>query len=98
MNFTKFNDRAMVINADACSAVDRITEEADIIFMDPPYVEHAEVKVLQFLANWKYLDEDAVIVVECDLEADFDFVEGIGLEVYKIKEYKTCQHVFIRRK
>lgn len=99
LNHTKLADKATVLKQDVLFALQNsIHETVDVIFMDPPYVEHAEVQVLQFLASWKYLDEDAIIVVECDLEADFDFIEGIGLEVYKIKEYKTCQHVFIRRR
>ncbi len=98
LNHTKLADKAVVFKQDALFALQNsIQEPVDVIFMDPPYVQHEENRILPFLATWKWLSEDAVIVVECDLNADFDFVESLGLEVYKVKKYKTCQHVFIRR-
>ena len=97
LNFTKFNDKAMVINADACSAVDRITEEADIIFMDPPYEQEHEKRVLSMLAGMKYVTEDTLIIVEASLRTDFDYLEALGLQVLKEKKYKTNKHVYISR-
>ena len=97
LNFTKFNDRALVINSDACSAIDRITDEADIIFMDPPYNMGHEKKVLSCLKDMKFVTEDTMIIVEASLETDFDFALDFGFEVYKEKRYKTNKHVFLRR-
>ena len=31
-------------------------------------------------------------------DADFEFLNDYSLEIFKIKEYKTNKHVFIRKK
>lgn len=95
LNFTKFNDKAMVINADACSAVDRITEEADIIFMDPPYESGLDVAVLRLLKNASCVTEDTLIIVEASVNRDLTEFEECGFEVAKEKKYKTNKHVFL---
>ncbi|MBR5317078.1 MAG: 16S rRNA (guanine(966)-N(2))-methyltransferase RsmD [Lachnospiraceae bacterium] len=98
LNFTKFNDKAMVINADACSAVDRINEEADIIFMDPPYESGLDVAVLRILKNAVCVTEDTLIIVEASIERDIKEFEDCGFEVAKEKKYKTNKHVFLYKK
>lgn len=95
LNFTKFNDKAMVINADVCSAVDRITEEADIIFMDPPYESGLDVAVLRLLRDAKCVTEDTLIIVEATLNRDLKEFEDCGFVVSKEKKYKTNKHVFL---
>ena len=97
LNFTKFNDKAMVINADACSAIDRINEEADIIFMDPPYESGLDVAVLRLLRNAVCVTEDTLIIVEANLDRDLKEFEECGFMVSKEKKYKTNKHVFIRK-
>ena len=95
--FTKFNDKAMVINADVCSAVDRINEEADIIFMDPPYESGLDVAVLRLLKNAACVTEDTLIIVEATLNRDLKEFEDCGFTVTKEKKYKTNKHVFLRK-
>ena len=97
LNFTKFNDKAMVINADACSAIDRINEEADIIFMDPPYESGLDVAVLRLLRNAVCVTEDTLIIVEANLDRDLQEFEECGFMVSKEKKYKTNKHVFLRK-
>lgn len=95
LNFTKFNDRAMVISADVCSAVDRITEEADIIFMDPPYESGLDTAVLRLLKNSTCVTEDTLIIVEAILDRDVKEFENCGFLVSKEKKYKSNKHVFL---
>lgn len=95
LNFTKFNDKAMVINADVCSAVDRIREEADIIFMDPPYESGLDVAVLRLLKNASCVTADTLIIVEAALNRDIKEFEECGFYVSKEKKYKTNKHVFL---
>lgn len=95
LNFTKFNDKAMVINADACSSIDRINEEADIIFMDPPYESGLDVAVLRLLRNAVCVTEDTLIIVEASLNRDLKEFEECGFMVSKEKKYKTNKHVFL---
>ena len=85
----------MVINADACSAIDRITEEADIIFMDPPYESGLDVAVLRLLRNAKCVTPDTLIIVEATLERDVEEFTSLGFELSKEKKYKTNKHVFL---
>ena len=95
LNFTKFNDKAMVINADVCSAVDRLREEADIIFMDPPYESGLDVAVLRLLKNASCVTEDTLIIVEAALNRDLVEFEECGFYVSKEKKYKSNKHVFL---
>ena len=87
----------MVINADVCSAVDRINEEADIIFMDPPYESGLDVAVLRLLKNAACVTEDTLIIVEATLNRDLKEFEDCGFTVTKEKKYKTNKHVFLRK-
>lgn len=95
LQFTKLNNNSMIINGDACSAVDRITEEADIIFMDPPYGSGLDVSVLSLLKNAVCVTEDTLIIVEAARDRDISEFEACGFEVSKEKVYKTNKHVFL---
>lgn len=96
--FTKFADRAIVIKQDAVSALHSIFEkEADIIFMDPPYHQDHEKRVLAQLSQMKYVTEDTLIIVEADVHTDFSYLDSLGFRIEKEKTYKTNKHVFIRK-
>ena len=97
--FTKFADHAIVLKQDAVSALHSIFEkEVDIIFMDPPYGQDHEKRVLAQLSSMKYVTEDTLIVVEADLYTDFSYLEDFGFCLEKEKRYKTNRHMFIRKK
>lgn len=99
LKFTRFTDKATVLKQDVISALSGISEkEADIIFMDPPYDLSFEKRVLEALADKKYVTENTVIVVEASLKTDFSYLDDLGFEVFKEKKYKTNKHMFIRRK
>lgn len=95
LNFTKFSDKAMVINADVCSAIDRITEEADIIFMDPPYDSGLDLTVLRLLKNSVCVTEDTLIIIEAELHRELKEFEDCGYMVSKEKKYKSNKHLFL---
>ncbi len=97
--FTKFADRAIVLKQDAVSALHSIYEkEVDIIFMDPPYGQDHERRILTQLANMKYVTEDTLIIVESSLDTDFSYLEELGFALEREKTYKTNRHLFIKRK
>lgn len=99
LKFTKFTDKATVLKQDVISALQGISEkEVDVIFMDPPYDQLYEKKVLEALTTKKYVTEDTLIVVEASLNTDFSYLDKMGYEVMKEKKYKTNKHMFIRRK
>ena len=96
LKFTRLAEQATVLRQDVLSALDSIHEkEADVIFMDPPYNEGYEKKVLQCLLDKKYVTDQTLIVVETSLQMDFSYVETLGYRIQKEKCYKTNKHVFI---
>ena len=68
----------------------------DIIFMDPPYDNELEKRVLTLLADSCLINEDTIIIVEASLQTDFSYLDDLGLELFREKKYKNNQHVFIR--
>lgn len=94
--FTKFTDRAIVLKQDACAGLSGIFEKSvDVIFMDPPYNQEQEKRVLEQLSRMKYVTEDTLIVVEASLETDFSYLNELGFTLQKEKKYKTNKHVFL---
>ncbi len=54
LKFTRFEDRAVVLRQDAVAALTGISEkEVDILFMDPPYGQEQERRVLEGLRNMR---------------------------------------------
>lgn len=97
--FTKFADRAIVLKQDAYAALNSIDEnQVDIIFMDPPYNQEHEKRILSMLGSMNYVTEDTLIVVEAELKTDFSYLEEYGFEIYKEKCYKTNKHLFLNKK
>lgn len=96
---THFEDKATIFMQDAVSAAMLIHEShLDIVFMDPPYDKGLEAELLSVLRNRPYVDEDTLFVIEARLDTSFDFLDGIGYEAVRIKEYKSNKHVFCRIK
>ena len=99
--FTKLADRAQVLSADAVQAVGMLERQGqafDVIFMDPPYGKLLEKAVLERLAGSPLMDDDTMVIVESDLDTNFDYLVDLGLELYKTKKYKTNKHTFIYRR
>lgn len=96
---TRLEDRALTFQKDVLYFIKAyLNEVPDIIFLDPPFKEHLEDKVLPLLIEENKISMDTIVIVECNLDANFDYLDDLGLEIYKVKNYKTNQHVFIRRK
>jgi len=70
----------------------------DVIFMDPPYNQLLEKEILLTLQNSNIVYCDTIIVIEASLKTDFDYLEDTRFRIFKKKEYKTNQHVFIEIK
>ena len=97
---THLAEGAMVMACDVMTALRRLEGTSDpfgIVFMDPPYDQSLEKQVLSYLADSKLITEETTIVVEASLETDFADVRQMGFLIYKIKQYKTNQHVFLYR-
>ena len=99
IRFTKFTSSCDLKCMDALSAL-RMLERRyvfDIIFMDPPYGLGLEYEVLEHLITSSILTEDTLIIVEESLDTDPYEMEKYGFQVTRVKEYKSNQHVFLKR-
>lgn len=98
LKFTRFEDRAVVLKQDAVAALTGISEkEVNILFMDPPYGQEQEKRVLEALKNMRYITGDTLIIVEASLDTHMDYVQEMGFSVVREKTYKTNKHIFIKK-
>lgn len=97
LKHTKLDQRAMTLSTDVMTALYKLEGEKkfDYIYMDPPYNQEFEKRVLEYLSGSELLAEDGIIIVEASKETKFDYVEDLGFSIIKSKEYKTNKHVFI---
>lgn len=97
---TKMTEEGQIVARDAMTALRLLDgkEVFDCIFMDPPYDKDIEKNVLNYLANSKLINTLSLIVVEASGDTDFDYLDDMGYVLVKQKNYKTNQHLFIRRK
>ena len=100
LKFTKFTDKAILMQADVFAALDRLKGGLpfDIVFMDPPYNKDLERQVLEYLKDSSLANTDTLIVTEADLHTDFSYVEELGYELSRSKEYKTNKHIFLHKR
>lgn len=97
--FTKFESLSKLIVSDVITALHTLEGRYtfDLIFMDPPYRQGYEADVLAFLARSSIVKPDAQVIVEAALDEDFSYLDELGFEVIKRKEYKTSMHVFLQK-
>jgi len=96
---TRLTEEARLLAMDVFRAIPQLEAEGkafDIIFMDPPYDNELERRVLERLADSCLVNEDTLIVVEASLQTDFSYLNEIGMEAFREKKYKNNQHVFIQ--
>ena len=96
---TKLDERAKVYEMDVIRALQVMENQMkfDYIFMDPPYDNLLEKKVLEYLSESNLLSDDGLIIVEASLETDFSYVQNLGFSIVKVKEYKSNKHIFIEK-
>lgn len=98
---TKLESQAEVFAMSALEAIRALEIKGkvfDVIFMDPPYNQLLEREVLMALQTSNIIYCDTIIIVEASLKTSFDYLEQTRFRIYKQKEYKTNQHVFIELK
>lgn len=98
--FTKLAPDGQVMNMDVLQALRSLEGERpfDCIFMDPPYGMDLERSALEYLSGSALADENTLIIVEAELHTDFSYVEEMGYELTRSKEYKTNKHVFLHKR
>lgn len=100
LRFTRLADRADTMQMDVIVALSRLEGERqfDYVFMDPPYGQEWEKKVLTYLRDSKLLTQESVIIVEASRDTGFSYAEDMDYAVIKEKIYKTNKHVFLELK
>lgn len=100
LHFTHLDGASEVCIRDVRSALSLFPPEPvyDLVFMDPPYQEKQEEKVLPLLLHTPCISKEALIVVEAALETDFSYLSAIGYDCIREKVYKTNKHLFLKRK
>ena len=90
LKYTKLDDRAETYETDVINALSRMegNKTFDYIFMDPPYNQLYEKRVLEYLSNSTLLSADGIIIVEASLETDFSYVDKLGFAIIKEKGVK----------
>lgn len=100
LKFTRLEQNAVVLPIHVEDALQKLNiqnEIFDFVFMDPPYNKLLEKNVLIFLAKSDLINQNSVIIVEASLETSFDYLDELGYEIIKEKNYKTNKHMFIRK-
>ena len=89
-------DKSVVIAGSYEKVLDRISEKADIVLLDPPYKEGFMIKCLQRIDELDILADDGVIVAEHGGYEDMP--EAIGSIVrVKEKRYGTINVTIYRK-
>lgn len=98
LQFTHLAEKAGVMEQDVLSAISRLSGKGlfDIVFMDAPYHQDYERNVLAQLRASGIIDTETTVIVEEALDVDLSYAEDLGYVIYKIKNYKTNKHLFLR--
>ena len=100
LSFTKLAEHGKLLNMDILQALRTLEGEEAFycIFMDPPYNHDLEKQVLEYLSKSSLADESTLIIIEADLSTEFSYLEDLGFELARSKEYKTNKHVFLHKR
>lgn len=101
----RMESRSELMREDVPTALDRLQKEVltgkrpafDIIFMDPPYRNGWEDRLLTLLSGSPLLAEDGWFVIESAGDTVFSEQSLNGWEIVKEKGKKTTKFTFLRR-
>jgi len=99
LSFTRLDGKGSLMNTDVMTALGKLEGEGpfQIVFMDPPYGQEWEKKILGYLRSSKVINGDTLLIVEADKGTGFAYLEEYGYNLLKRKEYKINAHIFIQR-
>ena len=100
LEHTRLADKGEYLRQDTFVALQMLEykETFDIVFMDPPYGQELERRVLEYLTMSTIVNADSLIIFEADIKTDISYLDALGYDLVKEKIYKTNKHVFVRRK
>ncbi|MCD8217615.1 MAG: 16S rRNA (guanine(966)-N(2))-methyltransferase RsmD [Clostridiales bacterium] len=97
---TKFRSVCEVKKMDYLAALRSLESRYvfDIIFLDPPYGKGMAAEALKALSVSALCGEETMLIAEESLDFSPEVLEETGFEVYRVKRYKTNQHIFLRKR
>lgn len=96
---TRLTEEAVVLPVEvtyAISKLEKMGQQFDIIYADPPYKKEFEPKIVQLLSQSGIVKEGTLVILESALETAVDYVDEECYEIVRVKEYKTNKHIFLR--
>ncbi|MCR4612322.1 MAG: 16S rRNA (guanine(966)-N(2))-methyltransferase RsmD [Lachnospiraceae bacterium] len=87
-----------VIQGSCMTTLKRLDDKCfDIIFMDPPYRMGLEKDILSYLSDNTVIKEGGLVIIESDLDTEFEYINNLNFELIQDKKYKTNRHLFLRK-
>jgi 16S rRNA (guanine(966)-N(2))-methyltransferase RsmD len=96
---TKLADKAIIYKIDVLNAINKLqdnNEKFNIIFMDPPYDNGWETKIISLIEEKDLLEKDGLLVCESSINTNFDFINSTKYYIEKEKTFRTNKFTFIR--
>lgn len=96
IRFARFEEQSIVVNADAKKCFSSLACDTpyDILFMDPPYRQGFEKAVIENIRNTGWITKETLCIAETAADDDISWIGASGIDMIKIKKYKTNQHIF----
>lgn len=74
----------------------KINEELDIIYIDPPYQTDYAIKAIQIMLENKLINENTNIIIETDREEIINKIEEIKVEIKDKRKYGRATLMFLK--
>ncbi|MGT2924582.1 16S rRNA (guanine(966)-N(2))-methyltransferase RsmD [Streptococcus caviae] len=86
IKMTKEEDKFQLLKMEAARALERLSGQFDLVFLDPPYAKEEIVKNIEELCRQQLLSEDVMVV--CETDKSVELPEEIAeLGIWKQKIY-----------
>ena len=96
---THFQEKAEIYNTDFEECLNRIKEEVDIIYIDPPYQTDYILKSLEMLEKSKIIKKETKIILETDNEQRIiKQIEKLKFEIIDKRKYGIAHIIFLKKK
>ncbi|MCR5054480.1 MAG: 16S rRNA (guanine(966)-N(2))-methyltransferase RsmD [Lachnospiraceae bacterium] len=93
---TGYKDRSDLHDQDVISFLKTYSGKGfDIIFIDPPYHENLEDKIIEALSESNAVTDHTVIILEADKNTIFSDKLPGNIYITREKVYKTNKHIFM---
>lgn len=97
---THMTNNTVVLNMDYKKCIEKINDEADIIFIDPPYKLNIATNAIEIITSKKILRKNGIIVLETDEEKREieQLKNNIKIEMFDFRTYGRVKLIFLKWK